>query len=50
MVYVDGSLAVGVGGVGVILLSLEKDFLKYGVHFSFQQQIMKRNIKQCLPF
>ena len=40
MVYADASSAVGVGGVGVILLSLEKDFLKYGVHFSFQQQIM----------
>ena len=40
MVYADASSAVRVRGVGVILLSLEKDFLKYGVHFSFQQQIM----------
>jgi len=31
MVYVDRSSTVGVGGVGVILLSPKKDILKYGV-------------------
>ena len=31
MVYANGSLVIGVEGVGVILLSPEKDVLKYGV-------------------
>ena len=34
-VYMDGLLAVGVGGIGVILLSPEKDILKYGVQLQF---------------
>ena len=29
--YTNGPLVVGIGGVGVILLSLEKDILRYGV-------------------
>ena len=35
MVYADGSLVIGVEGVGVILLSPEKDVLKYGVQLQF---------------
>ena len=31
-IYVDWLSAVGVGDVGMILLSPEKDVLKYGVH------------------
>lgn len=31
IVYTDGLLVAGVGGVGVILLSPKKDILKYGV-------------------
>ena len=34
-VYMDGLLAAGVGGIGVILLSPEKDILKYGVQLQF---------------
>ena len=30
-VYIDGPLELGMGGVGVVLLSPEKDILKYGV-------------------
>ena len=30
-VYIDGSSTAGVGGVGVIFLSFERDILKYGV-------------------
>ena len=33
--YTDGSSAVGVGGVRVILLSPEQDVLKYGVQLQF---------------
>ena len=33
--YTDGSSALGLGGVGVILLSLEKDVLRYGVQLQF---------------
>ena len=35
MVYMNGSSALGMGGVGVILLSLEKDILRYGVQLLF---------------
>ena len=35
MVYADGSLVIGVEGVGVILLSPEKDVLKYGAQLQF---------------
>lgn len=37
MVYTDGSLASVIGrvGVGVILLSTEKDVLRYGVKLEF---------------
>ena len=34
-IYTDRSSAVGVGGIGVILLSLEKDILKYGIQLQF---------------
>ena len=30
-VHIDGPLALGMSGVGVVLLSPEKDILKYGV-------------------
>ena len=33
--YMDGSAASGIGGVGVILLSPEKDIIKYGVKLQF---------------
>ena len=33
--YIDGSSALGMGGVGVIILSLEKDLLRYGVQLQF---------------
>ena len=33
--YTDGSAASGIGRVGVILFSLEKDILKYGVKLQF---------------
>lgn len=33
--HANGSLVAGVGGVGVILLSLEKDNLKYQVQLQF---------------
>lgn len=29
--YTNGPSAIGIGGVGVILLALEKDILRYGV-------------------
>ena len=35
MIYADRLLVTGVGGVGVILLSLEKDTLKYKVQLQF---------------
>ena len=35
MMYIDGSAASGIGGVGVILFSPEKDILKYGVKLQF---------------
>lgn len=41
-IYTNGSSAVGVGGVDVILLSPEKDILKYGFSFNFYQKIMKQ--------
>ena len=31
IVYTDGSSTSGMGGVGVVLLSPEKDTLRYGV-------------------
>ena len=34
-VYIDGPLALGMGGVGVVLLSPEKDILKYRVQLQF---------------
>ena len=34
-VYTDGSAALGIGGVRVILFSPEKDVLKYGVQLQF---------------
>lgn len=34
-IHVDGSLAVGVGGVGMILIFLGKDVLKYRVQLQF---------------
>ena len=40
--HIDGSVASGMGGVGVILSSPEKDILKYGVQLQFPTwQIMK---------
>ena len=33
--YTDGSATSGIGRVGVILFSLEKDILKYGVKLQF---------------
>lgn len=35
MTHIDGPSASGIGGVGVVLLSLEKDVLKYGVQLQF---------------
>ena len=35
--YTNGSVASGIGGVGVILFSLEKDILKYGVKLQFPE-------------
>ena len=37
--YIDGLVTLGMGGVGVILLSLKKDALKYGV----QLQLLAMN-------
>jgi len=35
MMYANGSFATSLGGVGVIILSLQKDVLKYGVQLQF---------------
>ena len=35
MMYADGSSATGLGGVGMIIHSLQKDVLEYGVQLQF---------------
>ncbi|XP_075655182.1 uncharacterized protein LOC142625400 [Castanea sativa] len=44
-IYTDSSAASGIGGVGVILFSPEKDVLKYGVQLQFPATIMKQSMK-----
>ena len=48
-VHANGLLAAGVGGVGVILLSLEKDILKYQVQLQFLAMNNERNMRQYSP-